>query len=105
MKVILRPPHLPRDYRIVTVVELKRDEEDVSKAQSQINAYMSRINEISSPDNSFKGFLVLEDVVEIYSYVGYGAYRYPEKVGMYSMFDAGNPWTRDLADIAIRYWN
>ena len=67
--------------------------------------YMERINEISSPGNNFKGFLVLEDEVEIYSYVGHGANRRPDRVDMYSMFDAGNPWTRDLADIAIRYWN
>lgn len=105
MKVVLRPPHLPRDYRIVTVVELKRDDDEISKAVSQMHAYMKRINEISSPDNSFKGFLVLEDEVEIFSYVGHGANRRPLSLGTYSMFDAGNPWTRDLADIAIRYWN
>ena len=105
VKVVLRPPHLPRDYRIITVVELKRDDDDKTKAQTQMTDYMERIDKICAPGDSFKGFLILEDKVQVFSYVGLGANRRPEKVDMYSIFDAGNPWTRDLADIAIQYWN
>ena len=35
--------------------------------------YMDRINQICAPDDSFKGFLVLYDRVEVYSYSGVGA--------------------------------
>ena len=105
VKVVLRQPHLPRDYRIITVIELKRDTDDQAKAATQMSQYMGRILQICSPGDSFKGFLVSQDTVEVYSYVGLGASRRAEKVDEYSMFDAGNPWTRDLADIAIQYWN
>lgn len=102
---MLRQPHLPRDYRIVTVIELKRNDDDQAKASTQMYHYMRRIHQICAPGDSFKGFLVSQDRVEVYSYTGFGAHRTAEKVDEYSMFDPGNPWTRDLADIAIQYWN
>ena len=105
VKVVLRPPHLPRDYRIITVIELKRDNVGGGSAGSQMADYMDRINQICAPDDRFKGFLVLYDRVEVYSYSGVGANRRVDLVDEYSMFDAGDTWTRDLADIAIRHWN
>ena len=102
---MLHEPHLPRDYRIITVIELKRDIIDETKASTQMSHYMRRIDQICTPNNSFKEFLILQDIVEVYSYVGFSEFRRVEKVDEYSMFDAGNPWTRDLANIAIQYWN
>ena len=55
---------------------------------------MTRVDKICSPGNGFKGFLVLENEVQVFSYVGHGAYRRPEHVDSYSMFDAGNPTYR-----------
>jgi hypothetical protein len=100
-----RRADLPRDYRIITVVELKRDGDDRAKAESQMADYMERIHQICAPGDSFKGFLVLKDTVIVYSYAGIGNRRSGSIVEEYSMFDPGNPWTRDLAGIAIRYWN
>ena len=105
MKVELRPHQLPRDYRIVTIVELKRDNDDIVKAQSQMSDYMTRIDEICTPGNDFKGFLVMESQVLVFGYSGHGEYRRVEVVDSYSMFDAGNPWSWDLANIAVRSWN
>lgn len=105
MKVVLRQPDQPRDYRIITVIELKRDDESTAKAESQMTDYMIRINQLSAPPDSFKGFLVSQDTVRVFSYSGLGVDRTPAQVDMYSMFDPANPWTRDLADIAIQYWN
>ena len=67
--------------------------------------YMDGINRICAPDDSFKEFLVLYDRVEVYNYCGVGANRRIDLVDEYSTFDAGDPWIRDLADIAIRHWN
>ncbi|KAF8958814.1 hypothetical protein BDZ97DRAFT_1923432 [Flammula alnicola] len=105
VKVVLRPPRQPRDYRIVTVVELKRNDEDQTNAETQMVAYMVRVNEIAAPNNSFRGFLVMEDHVQVYGYTGYGPNRSVEMVDEYDMFAPGNPFTRDLADIATNYWN
>jgi len=105
VKVVLSQPNQPRDYRIITVIELKRDDVDLTRASTQMIHYLKRIHQICAPGDSFKGFLILEDKVEVYGYVGFGAARRVEKVDEYSMFRADNPWARDLADIAIQYWN
>ena len=84
--------HLPKKKQISA--ELKRDDDDISKARSQMSVYMTRIDKICSPGNGFKGFLVLKNVVQVFSYVGHGAYWRPEHVDSYSMFDAGNPTYR-----------
>lgn len=65
--------------------------------------YMTRIGQICTPgaSDSFNGFFVLQDTVQVFSYFGVGAHRRPEQVDEYSIFDAGNPWTSDLADIAF----
>ena len=95
--------HLPKKKQISG--ELKRDDDDIAKARSQMIRFMTRINQICSPGNSFKGFLVMENEVLVFGYSGHGEYRRPEVVDSYSMFDEGNPWTRDLADIAVQFWN
>ena len=106
VKVVPHHPDQPRDYRIITVIELKREEDDRIGAELQMTNYMRRINRICSPDDSFKGFLVSYDRVAVYSYSGPRSdNRRIDMVDEYSMFDAGDPWTRDLADIAIRHWN
>jgi hypothetical protein len=105
VKVVLHPPHSPQDYRIITVVELKRNEDDRGKAEEQMIAYMDRIHEICNPNDSFQGFLIMEDIVEVYGYSGIGARRRTEIVNKYSMFAPGNPFTRDLVEIAIDHWN
>lgn len=105
MKVVPRPLHLPRDYRIITVLELKRDEDDQAKAEDQMSTYMERIHEICSPNNTFRGFLIMADVVQVYGYMGIGARRRAEIVDRYSMFAPGNQFTKDLVEIAINHWN
>lgn len=65
--------------------------------------YMDRINEIASSNNNFRGFLVMQDKVQVHTYTGHGIYRTSEIVYEYSMFAPGNQFTVDL--IAIRYWN
>lgn len=67
--------------------------------------YMKRINQISSPSNNFRGFLVMENKVQVYGYSGIGANRREEMVEEYNIFDAGNRFTKDLTDIAIAHWN
>jgi hypothetical protein len=106
VKVVLHHPDQPRDYRIISVIELKRKNNNQIAGETQMVEYMERINEISAPPDSFKGFLVLQDTVKVFSYyTDFFGIRLPMEVGIYSMFDAANPWTRDLADIAIQYWN
>lgn len=105
MKVVLRPSNLPREYRIITVVELKRNDDDQAKSEAQMLSYMMRINQIASPTNNFRGFLVMQDNIQVYGYSGYGAKRKAEIVNQYNIFAPGNHFTADLADIAIAYWN
>ena len=70
--------HLPKKKQISG--ELKRDDDDISKARSQMSAYMTRVDKICSPGNGFKGFLVLKNEVQVFSYVGHGAYWRPEQI-------------------------
>ncbi|KIJ89931.1 hypothetical protein K443DRAFT_15677 [Laccaria amethystina LaAM-08-1] len=105
VKVILRPSNLPREYRIITVVELKRNDDDQAKSEAQMLRYMMRIDQIAAPDNNFRGFLVMQDNVQVYGYSGYGANRMAEIVNEYNIFTPGNHFTTDLTDIAIAYWN
>ena len=105
MKVILRPSNLPREYRIITVVELKRNDDDQAKSEAQMLRYMMRIDQIAGPNNNFRGFLVMQDNVQVYGYSGYGTNRMAEIVDEYNIFTPGNRFTTDLTDIAIAYWN
>ena len=105
VKVVPHLPHLPRDYRIVTVIELKRDEDDQAKSEQQMVAYMHRILTICHPNDSFRGFLLMKDSVQVYGYSGIGTRRHVEIVDQYNIFAVGNPFTRDLVEIAIRHWN
>lgn len=94
-----------RDYRIVSVLELKRDDQSLTKSQEQMLQYMERILEVGNPSNNFRGFLLMGEFVEIYGSRGFAERRIPEYLGTFNIFDAADRFTNELAEIAVAHWN
>ena len=93
----------PRDHCIVTLVEVKRnDEVSESQAVQQALSYLERAWQQPSHDEELRGYLVMGRLVHPIRMSNRGrAVSDPP----FDMFAAGDRFTRELCECAVRNWN
>ena len=92
---------------MVCMVEVKRDDDTVRQAETQMYGYMGRVFEHGSLSDDFCGYLVKGQEVEVYGRNPNGAPGIPAVgvLGRFSMLDDNDPFTRELSQISVNNWN
>ncbi|GJJ11980.1 hypothetical protein Clacol_006218 [Clathrus columnatus] len=97
-----------RDHCIVCIVEVKRDAGSISLAIAQMDAYMKQAARLSSRVENLRGYLTLGSSVLRFwleNEEGDLVVNHTREEDMFNMSDQGDPFTRELCQIAIDSWN
>ena len=106
VKVKSQPLNSPRHHYVVSVIEIKRDEDTEAEADDQMVGYMQAL--INSPlrERNLRGFLVMGRKVKVFELkTPHRGDTTPQRIAEFDLFDDGDPFLSQLCQIAVANWN